>query len=140
MPRRAKAKPVQAPFAPRAADVMISEVKTAAERDAFVRFQPEHYAADPLYVPQILAERRDFIDPSRNPYFSHARAAFFLAHRQGKPVGRIAAVNDMRHNQFHDVAWGFFGLFECQNDPSVASALFQAAAAWLKGEGLGTMV
>jgi GNAT superfamily N-acetyltransferase len=138
--RAAKLKPVQAPFAPRAADVNIVEVRTPAERDAFVRFQPEHYANDPLYVPQIIAERRDFVDPSRNPYFSHARAAFFLAYRQGRVVGRIAAVNDSRHNQFHDVSHGFFGLFECQNDPSVASALFQSAAQWHKAEGLSLML
>ncbi len=118
----------------------VTEVRTTADRDAFVRFQPEHYANDPLYVPQIQAERRDFIDPARNPYFAHARATFFLARRRGHLVGRIAAVNDVRHNQFHDVSWGFFGLFECQNDPSVASALFQAAAQWLKGEGLLSMV
>src|SRR3954471_14261919 len=109
-PRRAaKLKPAQAPFAPKAADVVVTEVKTSAERDAFVRFQPEHYANDPLYVPQILAERRDFVDPARNAYFSHARAAFFLAHRHGRVVGRIAAVNDVRHNQYHDTSWGFFG-------------------------------
>ena len=77
--RAAKAPPVQAPFAPRASDVSVIEVKTSAERDAFVRFQPEHYANDPLYVPQIVAERRDFVDLSRNPYFTHARAALFLA-------------------------------------------------------------
>jgi GNAT superfamily N-acetyltransferase len=139
-PRRAAKKPAQAPFAPRAADVTVTEVRTSAERDAFVRFQPELYKDDPLYVPQIIAERRDFIDPSRNPYFTHARAAFFTAHKNRRVVGRIAAVNDMRHNQFHDVAVGFFGLFECQNDPGTASALFQAAAQWHKSEGLTSML
>lgn len=144
MPRsRAAAKalkPERAPFAPKALDVTIIEAKSDRDRDAFVRFQPEHYGNDPMYVPQILAERRDFIEPARNPYFSHARAAFFLAQRGGKVVGRIAAVNDARHNQFHDVSLGFFGLFECQNDPGVASALFQAASGWLKAEGLSMMV
>lgn len=144
MARRATAKALRpsqpAPFAPKAVDVTISEVKTAADRDAFVRFQPEHYANDPLYVPQLIAERRDFIDPERNSFFTHARAALYLAHRGGRVVGRIAAVNDTRYNTFHEVSWGTFGLFECQNDPGVASALFQAAAAWCKAEGLSPMV
>jgi GNAT superfamily N-acetyltransferase len=144
MPRRGAAKALRrsepAPFAPKAVDVTITEVKTAAERDAFVRFQPEHYANDPHYVPQIIAERRDFIDPERNSFFTHARAAFFLAHRAGKVAGRIVAMNDTRYNSFHEVSWGTFGLFECQNDPGVASCLFQAAATWLKSEGLSPMV
>src|SRR5439155_7846595 len=41
---------------------------------------------------------------------------------------------------FRMVSWGFFGLFECQNDPGVASALFQAAAEWHKSEGLTLML
>src|SRR4051812_1905435 len=102
--RRGKAPVKREPpqFAPKAADVTITEVKTAADRDAFVRCQHELYANDPMYVPQIIAERRDFIDPSRNSFFTHARAAFFLAHRAGRVVGRIAAVNDTRYNTYHE--------------------------------------
>lgn len=144
-PRRATAaralkRSEPAVFAPKAVDVTISEVKTGADRDAFVKFQADLYGDDPHFVPPIIAERRDFIDPDRNPFFTHARAALFLAHRAGKVVGRIAAINDTRYNTFHEVSWGTFGLFECVNDPGVASALFQAAAQWMKNEGLSPMV
>ena len=143
MPRRASTAKAPAPaarFATRAADVTVEEVTSPAGRDAFVQFQADHYSGDSLYVPQILAERRDFIDPARNPYFTHARAAFFLARRRGKVVGRICAVNDIRYNQYHRTALGFFGLFECQNDAGVAAALFETASAWLKRAGLTSMV
>lgn len=142
MPRHAATVKPPAPvrFAARAADVVIDEVTSPQGRDAFVRFQAEHYSGDSLYVPQILAERRDFIDPERNPYFSHARAAFFLARRRGKVVGRICAVNDVRYNQFHQASTGFFGLFECQNDAGIAAALFETAASWLKRAGLTSML
>ncbi len=144
MARRAAAKALKrnepVAFAPKAVDVSVTEVTTSADRDAFVRFQFDHYASDPNFVQPLIAERRDFVDPDRNSFFSHARGAFFLAHRGGKVVGRIAAINDARYNTYHELSWGTFGLFECQNDPGVASALFQTAAAWLKAQGLSPMV
>lgn len=127
-------------FAARAPDVSVESVTTAAGRDEFVRFQLEHYAGDRNFVPPIVAERRDFLDPQVNPFFQEARAAYFLARRHGKVVGRIAACVDGRYNRFHDALDGFVGLFESQNDPGLAAALFEAAAQWLRQQGLQRMV
>ena len=123
-----------------AADVTVEEVVGAAARDEFVRFQLEHYAGDSLFVPPIVAERRDFIDPKVNPFFEQARAAYFLAKRRGKTVGRIAALVDNRYNKFHDTRDGFFGLFESENDPGVAAALFERASAWVRHAGMQRIV
>lgn len=123
-----------------AADVTVEEVSGSAGRDAFVRFQLEHYAGDTNFVPPIVAERRDFIDPKVNPFFGQARAAFFLAKRRGRTVGRIAAVVDSRYNRFHDSRDGFFGLFESQNDPGVAAALFERATEWVRRAGMQRLV
>ncbi len=128
--------PVETPrFAVRAPDVSIEEVRTASQREEFARFPIDHYAGDENFVPPIVAERRDFIDTSVNPFFQHARGAFFLARRHGKVVGRIAAVNDARYNHFHDTDVGFFGMFESQNDPGIAAGLFEAAGKWIRGTG-----
>ncbi|MBL8923691.1 MAG: hypothetical protein JNJ54_32855 [Myxococcaceae bacterium] len=54
----------------------------------------------------IVAERRDFIDPRANPFFESARARYFLARRQGRVVGRIAACVDSRFNRFQARATG----------------------------------
>ncbi len=131
----AKVKPVP-PFAAKAPDVSVAEVQTSAERDEFVRFPLELYEGDSNYVPPIVAERREFLDPKVNPFFREARACYFLARRQGKVVGRIAAFIDSRYNRFHSTALGFFGLFECRNDPGYAAALFEAAAGWVRRQGL----
>ena len=127
-------------FAVRSPDVTVEEAVSATQRDEFVRFQAECYPNDPNFVPPIIAERRDFIDARVNPFFQQARAAFFLARRGGRVVGRIAAVVDTRYNRFHDTLDGFFGLFECQNDPGLAAALFEVASDWVRKQGMKRLV
>lgn len=133
--------PLEAPrLAARAPDVVVDEIKTDKGRDDFVRFQLEHYAQDPNYVPPIVAERREFMDPKHNPFFAHAEAAFFIARRKGRTVGRIAAAIDSLYNRFHRKSDGFVGFFESQNDPGVAAALFENALAWLKVRGMSRVL
>lgn len=123
-----------------AADVVVSPVRTTSERDAFVRFQLDHYLADRNFVPPIIAERRDFVDPKKNPFLKHARVELFLAQRNGQVVGRIAAIDDPHYNQFQNTEVGFFGMFECVDDPKVAAALFEAAAGWNRQFGMKSML
>jgi GNAT superfamily N-acetyltransferase len=76
---------------------------------------------------------------SKNPFFEHAEAEYFLAEREGIVVGRIAAIHNRLHNEFHQDKVGFFGFFEAVNEQEVANALFEAAAGWLRGRGLDTL-
>lgn len=119
----------------RATDVAVEEVHGTKAMDEFLRFQLEHYQGDSHFVPPILAERREFLTPSRNPFFAEGRATFFLARRHGRIVGRIAAIIDERYNRFHNTHDGFVGFFESQNDAGLAAALFEGAFAWLHRQG-----
>ncbi|MBL8937251.1 MAG: N-acetyltransferase [Archangium sp.] len=127
-------------FAATATDVTVEECTSQAQRDEFVRFPLTHYLNDPVFVQPIVAERRDFIDPRANPFFEAARATYFLARRQGRVVGRIAACVDSRFNRFHGTREGFVGLFESQNDPGLAAALFQPACEWLRQQGMTRVI
>lgn len=127
-------------FAVPAPEVTVEEVAGGRARDEFVRFPIDHYSGDPLFVPPIVAERREFIDPAINPFFQSAQARYFLARRHGRVVGRLAAVIDERYNRFHGTADGFVGLFESQNDPGLAAALFEAAVAWLRRQGMRRVI
>jgi GNAT superfamily N-acetyltransferase len=143
MPRRARVEPASSslPIVVRAPDVGIEEVTDSPTgRDAFLQFQLDHYRGDPNFVSPIFAERRDFLDQRRNPFFREADAAFFLARRRGAVVGRIAAVVDRRSNRFHGRVDGFFGLFESQNDAGLAAALLEAAMGWLRQRGMQRML
>lgn len=82
---------------------------------------------------------RDLLDTKRNPFYAEADRGLFVAHRDGKPVGRIAAIENRAHNAFHRDRVGFFGFFECIDDPSVSRMLFDAAEGWLRSRGLTSM-
>jgi GNAT superfamily N-acetyltransferase len=82
--------------------------------------------------------RRDMaalLSRTKNPFFEHAEAEYFLAQRSGEVVGRIAAISNRLHNETHEDRVGFFGFFECIDDQSVADALFEAAAEWCRARG-----
>src|SRR3954470_3369046 len=89
----------------------------------FVEFPFRLYRGDPNWVPPLIEERRDFLDPRKNPFFEHARSQLFLARRDGELVGTIGAVVDDNHNSYHDERMGAFGFFETIDDQEVAGAL-----------------
>jgi GNAT superfamily N-acetyltransferase len=97
------------------------------------------HAALPNFVPPLRREHRELFDRTRHPFFRHADAALFLARRDGRPVGRVEAVVNHAHNEFHHDRVGFFGGFECENDRAVSDALLEAAARWLAARGMDVM-
>jgi hypothetical protein len=82
---------------------------------------------------------RDLLDTKSNPFYQRADRALFIARRNGSPVGRVAAIENRAHNDFHDDRVGFFGFFECREDPEAAAALLGSAAQWLRARGLTIM-
>ena len=120
----------------RSPEVVVEPVRTRAELDHFIRYQLELYAGDPYFVPPIVAERHDFFDRRKNPFFSHAEVELYLARREGQVVGRIAAIDDALWNQFHDAETGFFGMFDVPDDPAVAGALLDRAAEFARSRGM----
>ena len=82
-------------------------------------------------MPPLIFERMQFLDRDKNPYFEHAEAEYFLAERDGEPVGRITAQVDQRWDEFQGGSDGMFGFFETVDDPEVAAALLGAAEDWL---------
>lgn len=120
--------------------VEIRPVESRAERKTFVRLPwriyPESY---PAWVPPLLSEEYKRIDRQRNPFFGHGDARLFLAYRNGEPAGRIAAIENRQHNEFHADRVGFFGFFEAENDADVAGALLDSASDWLRQRGLESM-
>jgi len=93
------------------------------------------HGSDP-WVPPLRAVVRDALDARRNPFYRHADRALFIAKRDGRPVGRIAAIENRAHNRHHDDRVGFFGFFDCADDPEAAAALLGRAEAWLESRGL----
>ena len=103
--------------------------------DRFIKLPFRLRRNDPAWVPPLLFERRAFLDRSRNPYFEHAEAEYFLAERDGEAVGRISAQVDRRWDEFQGGSDGMFGFFEAEDDPEVAAGLIEAARGWVRDRG-----
>ena len=120
--------------------VEVSPVRTRRDRRDFFELPYRLYAGEPNWVAPLRFERRQHLDPKKNPFFDHAEVEFFLARRGGRVVGRISAHVDENLNAFQDNRWGLFGFFECENDPEAARALVRAAADWNRARGRDRMV
>jgi len=120
--------------------IMVSPVKDAAGLEDFLRFPWRLYQHDPYWVPPLLPEQRRFLDQRTGPFFEIGEAQFFLAFRDGEPVGRISAHRNRLHDEHHGPGTGFWGFFEAIQEPQAAQALFEAAAAWLRERGCHRLV
>ena len=78
-------------------------------------------------MPPLRIAVKELLDRKKHPFYANAEAEFYLARQDGRVVGRIAAIIDRAHNRFHEENAGFFGFFECVNDPAVAEALLARA-------------
>jgi GNAT superfamily N-acetyltransferase len=110
-----------------------------ADRRAFLDFPYRLYRDHPVWVPPLRMADAALMDRTKNPFFGHGETAHFLARRGGRVVGRIAATENRRHNEFHSDRLGFFGWFDVEPDPEAATALGAAARDWTRARGLSPM-
>ena len=91
---------------------------------------------DPVWAPDLILDLKKRLNIKTHPFFEYGSADFFLAVRDGKAVGRIAAIENPKHNEYHRERTGFWGFFECVNDQETANALFDAARGWVQARGM----
>jgi GNAT superfamily N-acetyltransferase len=120
--------------------IEIRRVTTRRDLNTFIRLPWAIHRNHPLWVPPLKFDVRRRLDRSKNPFFAHAEAEYFLALRDGEPVGRISAHFDRNFNEFQSNDWGMFGWFDCRDDPLAASELLSSAEAWLRERGRDRMV
>ncbi len=117
---------------------MAIEIAAVADKKAlndFVELPFTLCRNEPHWVPPLRIAVKELLDRKKHPFYSNAQAEFFLARRGGRVVGRIAAILDHAHNRFHEEDAGFFGFFECEDDPDAARALLDCARAWVTERG-----
>jgi hypothetical protein len=106
----------------------------------FIAFPFRIYRDDPNWVPPLWVDMRMQLNPHKNPFFEHSVAEFFLAILDGQVVGRIAALENRHFNEYHGFKKAQFYDFECVEDFSVASALFERVFTWAHQRGLDTLI
>lgn len=117
----------------------VREVPRGESLRPFIDLAWKINSRDPMWVAPLRMALEPALDRDKHPFHKHADVAYFVAERGGEIVGRIAAIVNHRHNEFHEDRVGFFGLFEATDDAEVARALVDAAAAWLRARGMETM-
>jgi len=121
---------------PGSTPVEILPVEDAHARDAFIRLPGQLARHDPAWIEPLLVERRQFLSPRHNPFFSHADVRLWLARREGRPVGRISAQIDRLAPPAGGKRVGFFGMLDAREE-DVLAALFATAEDWLRAGGAG---
>ena len=116
-------------------DTTIRPVITKPDRKAFVDFAWQVYKDDPAWIPPLKDEVHGLLDPKKNPWFGHGRAALFIAERDGRIVGRISAQVDDLVQTHMEQGLGQWGMFEAL-DGDAAAALIERAEQWLRDEGM----
>jgi GNAT superfamily N-acetyltransferase len=117
------------------ASVEIRPVRSRRDLKRFVKVPFRLHRDSPQWVPPLIYERMEFLNRGKNPWFEHGEAEYFLAEREGEPVGRISAQVDERWDRFQGGSDAMFGFFETADDPAVAGALLDAAAEWAAARG-----
>jgi hypothetical protein len=122
---------------PAAGDAIeITEVRSRAEFERFIRVADTLNRADPAWIPPLLAERRAALTAGKNPFFAHAEACFWIARRGGRDVGRISAQEDRLARGPDGGRVGHFGMLAAEDDPALFAALLATAESWLAARGL----
>ncbi|MBV7258133.1 N-acetyltransferase [Erythrobacter crassostreae] len=126
------------------AKISIETISDKRGRARFVDVGRAFAAKTPNSVPQLRSEQLELVNPDKNPFFGHARAQFFIAHRGGHPVGRISAhIDDLALNmpaeQGFGPGTGMFGYFDAE-DKDVTDILIETAETWLRDHGMTRIV
>lgn len=117
----------------------ISACKTPREKTLFERIPELLHQTDPAFIPPFPGSVAKYLS-EKSPFNRlYGEIIPFIAYRDGQPVGRIAAIVNRAHNERYHDKTGFFGFFDCANDPEVSHALFAKAAETLRARGLETL-
>lgn len=106
----------------------------------FIDFPHDLYQDDPYYVPELFIAQRDMLSPGKHPFYEHGKVQPFLAYKNGKLVGRIAAIINGNHNTIKGTKDGFFGFFDTINDKEVSDKLLATAENWVKEQGMNQII
>jgi hypothetical protein len=106
----------------------------------FVQLPHRLYQDCPQWVPPLNVDAYNQLNRKKHPFHEHSDVDFFLAVRDGRDVGRIAAIENKPFNKYHNTKKADFYFFECENDPEAAAALFDTVADWARARGLDSLV
>lgn len=114
----------------------IQAVQTRSDLKKFIHFPYEWHRHTPHWIPPLRLDQKQTFNPKKNSALGHCDYQFFLLFDKNRVIGRIIAyVNPIANAHWHDRI-GFFGHYECIDNPNAAHALLKAATDWLQERGM----
>lgn len=120
--------------------ITIKKVETSKELKQFIRFNYEMYKDNPYSVPDLYDDMLNTFSRNKNAAFEFCEADYFLAYKDGKPVGRVAAIMNNRANETWNKKEVRFGWIDFIDDTEVSDALLKTVEAWGKERGATEIV
>ena len=105
----------------------------------FINFPYEFHQTTPNWIPPLKLDQKNIFNPKKNSVLQHCDYGLFLLYDRSKIVGRIAAYINHVANEYWGKKIGFFGHYECYDNPEMAFKLLSVAEKWLKDRGVNTM-
>ena len=116
--------------------VTVKKVETKADLKTFVKFPLELYKGCPYYVPNLYLDEMSALDPAKNPMSKYSKSAKFLAYKDGKVAGRVAAIINEIANKDWNHQEVRFGWMDFIDDKEVSKALIEAVIDFGKQYGM----
>lgn len=120
--------------------IIIKKVSSPKELKTFIRFNYELYKNNPYSVPDLYDDMLNTFSPQKNAAFEFCEADYFLAYKDNKVVGRVAAIINRRANETWNKKEVRFGWIDFTDDLEVSSALLKQVEEWGKERGMEAMV
>ena len=120
--------------------ITIKKVETSKELMQFIRFNYEMYKDNPYSVPDLYDDMLNTFSRKKNAAFEFCEADYFLAYKDGKLVGRVAAIMNNRANETWNKKEVRFGWIDFIDDTKVSDALLKTVEAWGKERGATEIV
>ena len=116
--------------------IEIKQVTNRKELKQFVQFYYDLYRGNNCAVPYLFFDEMTTLRKDKNPSFECCEAEYFMAFRDGKMVGRVAAIINRRANERWNCHQVRFGWFDFIDDTAVSTALLQAVEQWGRSKGM----
>ena len=113
---------------------------TKSNLKKFTQFQIDLYKNNPYFVPPLVSDDVGTLSPDKNPAFDFCEAVYYMAYKNGKPVGRIAGIINSQVNEKSRGATARFGFIDFIDDEEVSKALIKAVEDWAREKGMKKMI
>ena len=120
--------------------IEIKKVTSRKELKKFVDFHYDLYEGCPYDVPNLFSDELNTLSPEKNAAFDFCEAEYYLAYKDGKLSGRVAAIINKRANQKWNRQSVRFGWIDFIDDIEVSTALLKAVEDFGRSRGMKEVV